>query len=175
MLKMKIIKLITILCLSFIGNLLYGQDNFQVDFHEVDSIGQLKWSTINEPQGIVMKIEQFRWNKWIRIGQINGGGQEKNNYTYKTSLHSGMNKFRIATDSFVSDIFEYTASNPDVGGWTKKVTKELTLESVSDYEIYDAQGNLKLKGKKLIIDVSSLSKGVYYLLMENSMEHFIKK
>jgi len=56
-----------------------------------------------------------------------------------------------------------------------KVEKELVLEAEMPYEIYDVDGNIKLKGIGKIINVSILKKGIYYLSTDFKLENFIKR
>jgi hypothetical protein len=56
----------------------------------------LKWATTGESGSLPYIIEQYRWNKWVKIGKVKGKGlQSKNNYTFQTKPHSGPNKFRL--------------------------------------------------------------------------------
>lgn len=50
----------------------------------------------NEINNLTYTIEQFRWNKWIKVGEVDGkGGIQENTYSFQTQPHSGLNKFRV--------------------------------------------------------------------------------
>ncbi|MBK6524599.1 MAG: VOC family protein [Crocinitomicaceae bacterium] len=58
--------------------------------------GTLSWTTTGESGKLTFTIEQYRWNKWVAIGEVDGLGTEgPNKYTFKVSPHSGENKVRV--------------------------------------------------------------------------------
>ena len=58
--------------------------------------GVLKFSTSGETGSIPFLIEQFRWNKWVKVGEVRGKGKNQPNaYEVKVRMHSGANKFRV--------------------------------------------------------------------------------
>ncbi len=51
---------------------------------------QITFSTSGESGSLPFVIEQFRWNKWIKVAELDGNGKNKNNqYSAKIRLHSG--------------------------------------------------------------------------------------
>ena len=69
---------------------------FEVVNINIDKNGLLNWSTKNEMGSLPYVVEQFRWNKWIPVGEVKGNGaMDKNSYSFQTTAHSGENKFRV--------------------------------------------------------------------------------
>ncbi|HET8962891.1 MAG TPA: hypothetical protein VFM99_03285, partial [Chitinophagales bacterium] len=69
---------------------------FEIINITVDNKGLLNWSTKNETGSLPYIVEQFRWNKWIPVGEVQGSGVNSvNNYTFQASVHSGENKLRV--------------------------------------------------------------------------------
>ncbi len=42
--------------------------------------GKLSWTTENEAGALPFIIEQYRWNKWVKVGEVTGKGQVGENY-----------------------------------------------------------------------------------------------
>ena len=147
-----------------------------------------KWSTKGEAGKLPFIIEQFRWNKWVKIGEVEGvGSATLNEYSFKVAPHSGKNKYRLKQVDYTgqpkfSRTIEYTANIPKVVTFSPaKVSKEITFSDEDDkeietmFEIFDQFGNIVKRGYAAKIDASNLTKGVYYLNYDNKMESFIKK
>src|ERR1700751_554000 len=48
----------------------------------------LNWSTKNEGGSLPFIIEQFKWNKWVYVGEINGEGTPgQHDYKFKVAPH----------------------------------------------------------------------------------------
>ncbi|MCB9186683.1 MAG: hypothetical protein H6601_08050 [Flavobacteriales bacterium] len=146
---------------------------FEVASLGITKEGQLKMTTTNETGKLPYVIEQFRWNKWVEVGEFEGKGDpEKNNYEIQlTTVHSGPNRFRVKQVDHRSKprySFEakVTSPLPEVTfqpGDGKKVTDAINFSSATLYEIYNAYGNIVAKGVDKRVDVSGLEKGTYYL------------
>ena len=173
-----------ILALLFIVHspLIYSQDMpastpWKVKQIEVDSTGILRWITIDEINTRTIVIQQFRWNKWVKVGEVEGKGAGSNTYEFSITPHSGENKFRVGypDDELFSKSVKYRdpGYNYTEGVW--KVKDKLELKRVSMYEIFDAYGNIVLKGEAQVIDVSKLKRGTYYINYDKEMGKFLKK
>ena len=129
----------------------------------------LQWKTSGEQGKLTYVIEQYRWSKWVKAGEVDGVGDPgTHSYDFKISPHSGDNKYRVkqidytgkprispSTD-FTSDIAAISIPNPRV-----KDNLEFTAETL--YEIYDTYGHLVKKGYGKNIGVTNLKKGLYYI------------
>ena len=140
----------------------------------------IKWSTKGESGSLPYVVEQFRWNKWIKVGEVPGKGTpEEMSYSLKVNNHSGINKFRIQQTDYkgpkYSNTVQYRSSGAEVTFYPVKVSKDIIFSEETMYEIYDQYGSLVKKGVSKEVDVSSLPKGPYYLNYDNKTDNFIKK
>lgn len=146
---------------------------FEVTVIGISKEGVLEMTTTNETGKLPYVIEQFRWNKWVEVGEFEGKGDpEKNEYKEQlTTIHSGPNRFRVKQKDRRSKprySFEAKLNSPlpEVTfepGDGKKVSDAINFSSSTLYEIYNAYGNIVAKGVDKRVDVSGLEKGVYYL------------
>jgi hypothetical protein len=158
------------------------KSTFEVITMKLDGDGTLKWNTKNETGKLPFVIEQYRWNKWVKVGEIDGKGIGDNNeYSFKiTTLHSGENQVRVKQVDYTSQPrysrpTKYTTTIPEVTFAPQKVSKEITFSAETLYEIYDQYGNVVKKGFGKSVDCANLAKGVYYLNYDNKTAEFIKK
>lgn len=144
--------------------------------------GLLKWTTKSESGKLPFIIEQFRWSKWVKVGEVEGKGTAtENNYEFQVIPNSGINKIRVKqVDSTAkprySKTFQFQSKIPSVTFSPVKVKKEITFSRETLYEIYNMYGNMVARGFANKIDVSNLEKGKYYLNYDSSFgESFEKK
>jgi len=165
---------------------LLPRSTFKVSSIEVNTQGVLTWKTTDEHGKLPYIIEQFRWNKWVSIGEVAGKGNVgSNSYEFQVTPHSGENKIRVTQIDhsgtkrpspevkFVSTI-ELVTKNPSS---VKTIINFTTSGKPVDtrYEIFDAYGSIVKKGTGSSVDCSNLIKGIYYLNFDNKTENFIKK
>ena len=145
-----------------------------------------KWSTKGETGKLTYTIEQFRWNKWVKVGEVEGKGTpEVNEYSFLVSPHSGKNQYRVKQVDYtgqpkLSKTIDYNSSSPEITFSPAKVSKEIGFFAGSTptetmFEIYDQFGNIVKRGFASTVDASNLAKGAYYLNYDNKMGEFIKK
>ncbi len=162
------------------------KSTFEIVSMSVEKDLTFKWSTKGEAGKLPYSIEQFRWNKWVKVGEIEGvGTAELNNYSFKVVPHSGKNQYRVKQVDYTgqpkfSKTLDYMSSSPVVTFSPAKVSKEISffngdtpIETM--FEIYDQFGNIVKRGFASTVDASTLTKGVYYLNYDNKMGEFIKK
>jgi hypothetical protein len=165
------------------------KSTFEIVSMTADKDGTLKWSTKSETGKLTFVIEQFRWNKWVKVGEVEGAGTAANNeYSFKIVPHSGKNQLRVRqTDysgqprvskpvDFTSDVSELEygpAKTSKLISFFVKGKEDRSIETM--YEIYDQYGNIVKKGFGSKVDVSNLPKGGYYLNFDNKMGEFVKK
>jgi hypothetical protein len=141
----------------------------------------LNWNTTNESGSLPFIIEQFRWNKWVKVGSVKGKGTPGNNsYSLKVSPHNGNNRFRIKQVDYTrkprySKEIRYRSVKPPVTYAPKKPSTEIVFSSETMYEVYDYYGNLVSKGIATKVDISGLNKGDYFLNYDTKTETFRKK
>lgn len=143
----------------------------------------LVFTTQDETSKINFIVEQFRWNHWMKIGQIQGqGGPENQTYSVDVFPIHGNNKYRIYQQDHLyrtnlSKDYEFESANEAVVPISKlkKVKDEIKLSAPGSYIIYNIYGDILLNGYSDTIDVSGLSKGIYIFAYENTFANFTKK
>jgi hypothetical protein len=162
------------------------KSTFEVISMSVTMDGTLKWSTKAEQGKLSFVIEQFRWNKWVKVGEVDGvGTATTNNYEYKVSPHSGKNQFRVKQTDYsgqarLSKPSEFVSNSCEVAFAPIKVSKDISFTcgdkaAETMYEIYDQYGNIVKRGYGDKIDCVNLPKGGYFLNYDNKMGEFVKK
>ncbi len=154
---------------------------FEVVNINIDKNGILNWSTKNEMGSLPYVVEQFRWNKWIPVGEVKGGGSmESNTYTFQTTAHSGENKFRVKQIGYgdlskSSDGVTFTSATGQPTYAMSKSSDAIDFSADTMYEVFDSYGNVIKRGFGNKLDIANLSKGSYYLCYDNIMTDFNKK
>jgi|TARA_R110000737_G_scaffold98184_2_gene132446 hypothetical protein len=164
---------------------LLPKSTYKVNSISISPDGRLVWESSLEKGKLPYIIEQYRWNKWVAIGEVQGIGTEgANKYEFQVSPHSGENSIRVAQ-------FDHTGK----GRYSSEVKFKSVVPVVSKkpaivkdkiefftngkpvetrYEIYDAYGNIVKKGVGSLVNCTNLVKGVYYINYDNINEKFIK-
>jgi hypothetical protein len=151
---------------------------FEVVNINIDKNGLLSWSTKSEMGSLPYIVEQFRWNKWIPVGEVKGSGSmESNSYSFQTTPHSGENKFRVKQVGYggVSKTSTNVTFISTTGQPTYTVSKNIQFSSETMYEVFDAYGNIVKRGYGNQLEINNLNKGNYYLCYDNIMTDFKKK
>ncbi|MFC2175718.1 hypothetical protein ACFLR1_01940 [Bacteroidota bacterium] len=146
---------------------------FEISSMGISKTGVLAVTTTNETGKLNYTIEQFRWNKWVNVGEFEGkGSPEKNAYEIQlTTIHNGQNRFRLKQIdhrgkprySFETKVTSPIADVSFTPGDGKRVSDAINFSDATLYEIYNAYGNIVAKGVAKRVDVSGLDKGTYYL------------
>ena len=154
---------------------------FEIISMEVDKNVLLKWTTQNENGALPFIVEQFKWNKWIPVGEVQGVGSSDNNeYSYQIIPHSGENQFRVKQMGYMtqpkySKPVKYYATAPQITCTSSKKLDEIFFSGETMYEVYDYYGTIIKKGYGKKLSVSNIPKGDYYLCYDNSTMEFKKK
>lgn len=157
------------------------QSTYVASLMKISREGELTWSTTGESGSLPFVIEQFRWNKWIKVAKVTGKGTStKNSYKVKVNPHSGNNRFRIKQVDYTrkprySKEIRYRSMLPPVTFTPAKPVNEIVFSRETMYEIYDYYGNLIEKGFNAKVNISSLAKGDYFLNYGTVTETFKKK
>lgn len=164
---------------------LLPRSTFTVTEMEISEEGELKWTTTGEQGKLPYIIEQYRWNKWVNAGEVDGEGSAgPNEYEYKIIPHSGENKVRVVQidhsgSKKKSPEKTFETDLPVVEMSPKKVKTDIKFTANGEpvetrYEIYDAYGNIVKKGYSTSVNCENLRKGAYYINFDNQNEKFIK-
>ena len=138
------------------------KSTYEIIAMSADKEGTLKWTTKAETGKLSFYIEQFRWNKWVRVGELEGAGKAvTNEYVFKVSPHSGKNQLRLRQTDYtsiprLSKTLEFTSDAPEVDFSPIKASKEITFfmkgkdpsksPTETMYEVYDQYGNIVATG-----------------------------
>jgi hypothetical protein len=170
-------------CIPVVLNpeVLKPRPTFEVISMNINSVGILKWTAKNESGALPYVIEQFKWNKWVYVGEVQGlGNPDNHDYSFQISTHSGENKFRVkqvglATSPKVSSavIINSIADKPYF--MITKDNKFIQYTTETAFEVYDAFGTVVKKGFGKETDIKNLAKGKYYLCYDNLVAEFDKK
>jgi hypothetical protein len=147
--------------------------------------GKLKWSTTGEQGKLPYQIEQYRWNKWVKVGEVQGKGTSgANAYEFEVDSHSGENTVRVVQidhsgQKRTSTEVKYKTSIASVEKNPVKVKDIINFTAggksiETKYEIYDAYGNIVKKGVGSSVPCGNLVKGAYYINFDNKTEKFFK-
>ena len=162
-------------------NVIQAKSTYKISTIEVGRDQVLRWSTTSETGALDFYIEQFRWNKWVRVGKTKGkGGPSKNQYSYTITTHSGQNKFRIKQIDFTkkarySKEAIFRSMSPEVTFKYNKASDKIEFSSSTSFEIFNGYGNIEMKGEGEFADIKKLKPGNYYLNFDNKMDSFKKK
>lgn len=155
--------------------------SYKLQTATVDKNGILHWETKGELGSLAFVVQQYRWNKWLTVGEVQGEGTpELNKYELDVRPHSGENLFRIqqvdhtGIPHYSSEI-KYKATFSPITFGPEKVKDELLFTIATLYEIYDNYGNIVFKGYGNKIKLEGLQNGLYYINYDNTMGSFRKK
>lgn len=164
---------------------LLPRSTFNVIQMTISKDGKLVWKTTDEQGKLPFVIEQYRWNKWVSVGEVQGkGGGTENSYEFQITPHSGENTVRVVQVDHSgtkrpSKEVKFTSAVPSVTKTPAKVKDEIKFIANGSpietrYEIYDAYGNIVKKGVGSSVNCTNLLRGVYYINFDNVNEKFIK-
>ena len=143
--------------------------------------GKVDWTSKNESGKLTYIVEQYRWNKWVKVGEVEGiGSAQENSYSFKITPHSGENKVRVKQVDY-SGKPRYSKSATSLSSTSVvtfepiKVKESITFSGETLYEVYDQFGNIVKRGFGANLDATTLKKGSYYLSYDNKTETFSKK
>jgi len=164
---------------------LLPRSTFVISGMTISDDGKLVWKTKSEEGKLPFSIEQYRWNKWVVIGEVSGkGGGKENTYEFAVTPHSGENMVRVVQvdhsgtkrPSKEVKFLSKTASVIKTPAKVKDEIRFLANEAPVEtrYEIYDAYGNIVKKGVGSSVNCANLLRGVYYINFDNVNEKFIK-
>jgi hypothetical protein len=164
---------------------LLPRSTFVVTSIVVSPAGKLTWKTTGEQGKLPYVIEQYRWNKWVTIGEVQGKGTPgENSYEFSVNPHSGENTVRVVQVDhsgqkrtskevkFISSVAVVVKSPVKVKDVINFTANGQPVET--RYEIYDAYGNIVKKGVGSSVNCQNLLSGAYYINFDNVNEKFIK-
>jgi hypothetical protein len=149
---------------------------FETKSITISPTGLITWTASGETGSLPYVVEQYRWNKWIYVGEVQGmGNGGEHQYSFQVTAHSGQNRFRVKQVGFGKEVkytpeVTFTPADKPVLTFTQSGdSKQITISGESLYEMYDSYGNVVLKGYGSKIDITDFAKGVYYLCFDNQV------
>jgi hypothetical protein len=153
---------------------------FEVLMMNLSTDGLLKWNTKNESGTLPYVIEQFKWNKWVQVGAVEGFGTAENHeYSFRVSMHSGENKYRVKqkglnnTTKVSGEITVISLVNKPSYAIPKDFSS-IDFSAETAFELYDAYGQVVKKGFGKQIKIDNIGKGEFYLCYDNALAEFKK-
>jgi len=134
----------------------------------------VSWATSNETGVLPFRVQQFKWNKWVTVGEVQGiGNPGKHSYSFQAIPVSGPNRFRIIQKSGdgrlkVSPEVSIQSNAPQVAYEYDKKMKELIFSAPTNYEVYDQYGQIRGRGYDNKVKMDELQKGKYYINYDNT-------
>ncbi len=154
---------------------------FECSKIECSTGGLLTWETTGELGKLNFTIQQFKWNKWVNVGEVLGNGTPvRNSYKFQVQLVSGKNKFRVVQKSYEGDLrksatCEVVSTVVPVTFKYDKKTKQVNFSAETSYEMYNVFGQIVKRGYGISVDCSALTRGEYYLSYDSKTDKFLKK
>lgn len=154
--------------------------SFDVVSMNISNTGLLKWSTKNETGSLPYILEQFKWNKWVPVGEVQGiGTPELHEYSFQMTMHSGENKYRLrqkglnAVSRYSQEISAKSVINKPSYAFSKN-NHSIDFSDETGFEVYDIYGSIVKRGFGKQARIDNLPKGKYYLCYDDTMTE-IKK
>ena len=148
---------------------------------EINKKNQLIWKIKGEPGTGPFEIEQYRWRRWMKSGEVNPSETDKpGEYLFEVTPTSGTNIFRLKmTDSKGLEVYskevKLRSSKREVKILEYKVKDKIDFSDYTVYEILDKNGNYITDGEGRSADVKALKKGEYWINYDNKADMFTKK
>jgi hypothetical protein len=140
----------------------------------------LKWMTVREEYKLPFIIEQFKWNKWVKVSEVDGrGSSDTNFYSMKIVPHTGENKLRVkqqvnanASQSSKTVTWKFDVQPVELVG--AYFSTEIEFSAPTGYELFNQKGDFLKRGYGKKIETSKLPKGLYYINYDNTMGEMLK-
>ena len=170
-------------CMPVVLNpeVLKPRPTFEVLSMNINSAGVLKWTAKSESGALPYIVEQYKWNKWVYVGEVQGlGTPDSHDYQFQIATHSGENKFRVKQVGYggiprYSKEVTYSSLMDKPSFKVEADSKSVGFSNETAFEVYDYYGNVLKKGFGSNVDISSLPKGKYYLCYDNVVTEIEKK
>lgn len=148
---------------------------------EDSGIGFVCWTAKEEHGSLPYVVEQYMYDKWVQVGQVDGiGTPTPNSYSVPVTLNSGENKFRVRQKGYdkmsrFSNAITYYSKKQAV---TYKVTEDnqtLVFSTDTFFMVYNPYGAVMKQGYGNSLNIADYPKGYYCLIYDNKLGGFEKK
>jgi len=159
---------------------IYPNSTYSITSMEITSSGVMNWTAEKESTPLTFVIEQFKWNKWLKVGEVKGKGDpELTAYSFPSNLHSGVNTFRIYQMDYkgqhTSPEYKVESSSSEIKIKNLKVSNSIEFSDTTDYEVISEFGSLVTSGRGKSIDTTKYIKGKYYVSFDNKGGVIVEK
>lgn len=147
----------------------------------INNDGFLEWITVNENGSLPFVVQQYKWNKWVDIGEVQGNGRPStNNYAFHVDFISGINKYRVVQRDGtgklkMSQSTEIVSDRPQLSFIYNKKSGKIIFSDKTRYELFDKFGRILMRGYGSDMDVYSLAKDEYWICFDSRTDKFTKK
>ena len=154
---------------------------FVVQSFKISKEGLVNWTTNSEHGSLPFIVEQYIFDKWVKVGEVAGiGTPTPNSYSVPVSLHTGENKFRVRQKGYnkmsrFSDSFTYYSKKEPVSYTITNKNQTVSFSSDTYFIVYNPYGAIVKQGYGNSINVSNYVKGYYCLVYDNKLGGFEKK
>ncbi len=154
---------------------------FETAAINIDDNGMLTWETLNEQGKLPFIVQQYKWNKWVNVGEVMGKGTSvKNSYQFQTTQVSGENKFRVVQrgqeeGNRLSPAVEYTSMKSLVTYEYDRKSRKLSFSEDTNFELYNEYGQIVKRGFGNSVDLGSFPRGFYYISFDSQTEKFERR
>jgi hypothetical protein len=142
-----------------------------------DSSGVLSWTIDNDSllDKVVFTVEQYKWNKWVKSGEVEQKDMRQTRFSFKPVLHSGENRFRVkyvdySGKPYLSNATQIVSTTHAVTFKIVRPDNKVVFSSKTQFEVYDQNGNLIDKGYGTEVFFPKKTKSGYYLNYDNRTE-----
>lgn len=155
--------------------------SFDIQSFKVSKDGMVSWTASNEHGSLPYVVEQYIFDKWVKVGEVNGvGTPSPNSYSVPVVLSSGENKFRVRQKGYdkmsrFSDAVTFYSKKDQVSYQVKDKNQSLIFSSDTYFIIYNPYGAIVKQGYGSSLDISNYAKGYYCLIYDNRLGGFEKK
>ncbi len=141
----------------------------------------IQWKVNGIPGDDPVVVEQYRYNSWRVVAEIDPVDTVANNvYTLTVKPHSGNNQFRVRchdinNEELISKELLFNPGFAKNGIQNIKYESEIVLNYKAEFELYNEEGTLVKSGEDRYIKTSDLPKGKYLLFVDNQIIEIKKK
>ncbi len=154
---------------------------FDLQTIKVSKDEMVSWTSTNEHGSLPYIVEQYIFDKWVKVGEVKGvGTPTPNSYSVPVVLSSGENKFRVRQrgydkiSRFSDPIIYYSKKDPVSYTITDK-NQTISFTTDTYFIIYNPYGVITKQGYGSSVNISDYAKGYYCLIYDNKLGGFEKK
>lgn len=154
---------------------------FEIQTFKISKDGLVSWTSTNEHGSLPYAVEQYIFDKWVKVGEVNGiGTPTPNSYSVPVVLSSGENKFRVKQKGYdkmsrFSDAVTFYSKKEAVNYSVVDHNQTLSFSGDTYYIIYNPYGAIVKQGYGSSVNISEYAKGYYCLVYDNRLGGFEKK